>query len=571
MKIAILSGGSGNDALVRGIKKFSIDSDITVITNAYDSGKSTGICRHLYDKLGVSDIRKNHYRMYESMANVVRPEFKAFFEGRYDLHRENLFDELISLFEELGFGEYANFVKAAEDFSARVEKSDLTDNDLKSFNLANIVYSYFYSTVGYEEANKYFCNLLRIKDFVKINSDENIYIKAITEKSNIIQTEGDLVAFNSSEKIVDVDFFKDENPISIDEYKNKSVNEYKLNEETVDVLKEADVIIISTGTFWSSIYPTLKYGKLYNVINESKAMKFWIMNNEYDLDSLDVSDKELYARLENLGLEIEKFTILENMSSISQLHTMAGASNVVYQDFENNKGKHNSEKVARTILKMIYKLNDSYNYYGFDFDDTLKARDNSNYEVYIENMEMVDKLKDKGIIISGNNYESLGYLAHNLKNTTIWADAFSTKFKGGKALETLKESMIPKEHCDKICEFVTFLGLGDKISIKPSKTVIKIKPVDSKYRPVLTWALNTFFKNIGADVKAYMTGYTTIDILTSNASKKNIATKYDNLYYIGDEIDSGNDRSVVEVAKTAIKVSSITETNCILKLITEGL
>ena len=43
MNIVILSGGSGNDSLIKGLKEMYPESDIKVIINAYDSGKSTGI------------------------------------------------------------------------------------------------------------------------------------------------------------------------------------------------------------------------------------------------------------------------------------------------------------------------------------------------------------------------------------------------------------------------------------------------------------------------------------------------------------------------------------------------
>ncbi len=68
MKVVIISGGSGNDTLIKGLTKYiSSGLDIKVIVNAYDNGKSTGICRAITNTLGVSDIRKNHSRMYESI------------------------------------------------------------------------------------------------------------------------------------------------------------------------------------------------------------------------------------------------------------------------------------------------------------------------------------------------------------------------------------------------------------------------------------------------------------------------------------------------------------------------
>jgi len=42
LKITVLSGGSGNDAILKGIKYYYPECDLKVITNAYDNGKSTG-------------------------------------------------------------------------------------------------------------------------------------------------------------------------------------------------------------------------------------------------------------------------------------------------------------------------------------------------------------------------------------------------------------------------------------------------------------------------------------------------------------------------------------------------
>ena len=44
MKTVILSGGSGNDSLIRGLKYYYPSMNCKVIVNAYDNGKSTGVC-----------------------------------------------------------------------------------------------------------------------------------------------------------------------------------------------------------------------------------------------------------------------------------------------------------------------------------------------------------------------------------------------------------------------------------------------------------------------------------------------------------------------------------------------
>ena len=47
MKITVLSGGSGNTAIINGILDMYPSCDLKVIVNAFDDGKSTGICRKI--------------------------------------------------------------------------------------------------------------------------------------------------------------------------------------------------------------------------------------------------------------------------------------------------------------------------------------------------------------------------------------------------------------------------------------------------------------------------------------------------------------------------------------------
>ena len=87
MKITILSGGSGNDSLIKGLKSIYKNVDVKVVVNAYDNGLSTGVCRSITNTLGVSDIRKNHIRMYKAMNpdDQLDTRLIEFYENRYDL------------------------------------------------------------------------------------------------------------------------------------------------------------------------------------------------------------------------------------------------------------------------------------------------------------------------------------------------------------------------------------------------------------------------------------------------------------------------------------------------------
>ena len=69
MNIVIFSGGTGSIALQNGLKQLVPNCKITNIINAYDDGKSTGICRKIMKVLGPSDIRKIHETQYKNAHN----------------------------------------------------------------------------------------------------------------------------------------------------------------------------------------------------------------------------------------------------------------------------------------------------------------------------------------------------------------------------------------------------------------------------------------------------------------------------------------------------------------------
>ena len=240
MNIVILSGGSGNDSLIKGLKEMYPESDIKVIINAYDSGKSTGICRKVTDTLGVSDIRKNHIRMYQALNQNPDKRIIEFYNNRYNFTKGNEIEEISKLLYNWNLN---GLIKVVERFFNNPLARAFIYND---FNVSNIIYAQMFKDNGYEKTNKFFCDLLGLDDFVILNSFDNVYINAITESGNNILDEGDIVEYkNSNDKIKSIAYIGCKN---------------RLNPKAIESINDADFIIISTGTFWSSIYPTLDYG-----------------------------------------------------------------------------------------------------------------------------------------------------------------------------------------------------------------------------------------------------------------------------------------------------------------------
>lgn len=593
LNIVVISGGSGNDSLIKGIKEIYKDSNVKVIVNAYDNGKSTGICRNVTDTLGVSDIRKNHIRMYKALTQTPDERLVEFYTSRYNLGEVD--DAIIEARNHLKKWGLESLYKYVKSFFAQENATRFKYND---FNIANIVYAEMYREYGYEYTNKFFCDLLGIDNFVVLNSHKNIYIEAETEQGNILNDEGLIVEHcNKQDKIVKLHYFENDKEYGYSEQWLYQSQDW-LNPEAISLVENADLIVISTGTFWSSIYPTLEYGDFYKIINNSRAKKIWAINNTEDKDAYGVSSNDFIDIVEKLGLDLTKFVILENKDSIKSLHMKNDKYDVRYASMENNDGKHNGHKFAKEILKIYFGIDKcrSYDTILFDFDDTIWSRlseFSDELKVSYENIELLNKVKAKRNasvqIVSGNSYSSIQLklyraLGTNLDNfnVKIWADANAILYSNNKKIDKINELMINNED---VIRIITILNVryglsttqGDvRVHVNDDDvTYIKIKPLQHLERELLVDVLNNqIFKELNIDyLEARKTGYTTIDIVTKTNTKvavfNHLNLENKKVLYIGDEFDNGNDSEIAKVCTHAISTSGAKETNILIKLLLE--
>lgn len=340
-KVVVLSGGSGNTALLEGLYK-NKDYNVNIIVNAEDHGKSTGICSEVTNTMGVSDIRKNHYKVfknspkYKDIDKDYADAIHDLFEGRHDIDPSNV-EDLIAIREKLkavGFGWAFDYVDAF------FERREVHNYEFKNFNIMNIVYSQMYTEYGYEETHKKICSCLGIEDSVVLNSFDRIKLIAQTESGHLLEDEGDIVEWcNPNDKI--------KNTYHIGHH-------FGLNERAINLIKDADVIIISSGTFWSSIYPTLQYLDFYEYVNESTANKIWIMNTEEDKDAYGVTSQDFILKMVELGLDLSEFTILENINAVDSLKMPCVLNeDIIETELGNNNGKHDPKLLARAIDYII--------------------------------------------------------------------------------------------------------------------------------------------------------------------------------------------------------------------------
>lgn len=578
MNITILSGGSGNDSLIKGLNTLYPSANIKVIVNAYDNGKSTGICRKVTNTLGVSDIRKNHSRMYKAIyGDRADKRLLEFYNNRYDFTKGNEVNEINDLIDKWQLDTFTwrniyipqlNFKNIVKNFFKNPTSNDF---EYKDFAVSNIVYSQLYKEYGYELTNKFFCSMLGLDDFVVLNSFDNVYIKAQTELDHIIEDEGETVFWNNpNDKIVKTIY--------------QVESHFGLNPKAIELVDQADLLVISTGTFWSSIQPTIEYLDFYKYVNESKAKKVWVMNNEEDGDSWGVNNLQFIKFMEESGLDLSDFKILVNSDANENLRLKDTDHNFVEKSMGNINGKHDSIKYAKALLSIYYDIDKAskYDKILFDFDDTIWVR-NANYingntiDNSIYNIKTINDKLNNAVIISGNTYDSIRLKLYQVFgsdlsefNVDIWADANSTLYRHDKVVDCIESLKIGTNDIKDLISELAFKYDLQVETVGNLSVNYKIKPLSKLERKLLADIINIRF---GDSLKAVIAGTTTVDILSKNNNKSVVYNYcgYENLntLYIGDELDTGNDSSIAKLCTKAIQVNSIEETKVLINLLME--
>lgn len=563
MKVTIISGGSGNDALMSGLLKLYPIIDISVITNAYDDGKSTGVCRNITNTLGVSDIRKNHFRMYWLKSKNKDNRLKEFYTSRYDLPKGDERQFVAKKLIDLGLNHLVQWSNRFFDLCDKDSKYDFSD-----FNIANIVYSAMYSSMGYENTNAFFCKMLNIDDFVILNSYDNMRLWALTANNLPLCSEGEIVDYKNTDPIKAVYYNGDDN--------------YTLNQKAIDAVNDADMIIISAGTFWSSIFPTLQYHDFYKIINDSKARKIWVINNEYDKDAVGVTSNDFIDSMSELGLKLNDWTIITNNDAHENLRLTHSVYKTVSGNLGNINGKHSPELLAQFVLRQYYNLDDNYDSILVDFDDTIWSRlalsNEQHLAVSLANIVSINR--PKFVIVSGNNYPCIyDKIRRAIGDTTrfharIWCDASTNEYKNDVVIDSIESSLIDEDRAHNICSYIkSTFGINCTLNHEEKISCIKIKPLGSLERDILVVVINKYVLPALGEKKliAIKTGKTTIDIIAKDNDKARILTKLGldekKTLFIGDECVLGNDKAISSRTTHFINVENIFETNLILKLL----
>lgn len=204
--------------------------DITAIVSVCDDGKSTGILRKEFNIPAVGDLR----RVIVSLSET-----------------EPLIEELFNY-----------------RFSTSSDLNNHTVGNLLLTALANITGNI---SDGVESLSK----VLNLKGQVLPLTEDNVILMGKMEDGSIVEGEHNITLDNR--KIEDV-FYKEE-PV--------------VTPKAIEAIKEADLIILSMGSIFTSIIPNLICKEMIDAIDESKAKIMYVCNmttQPGETDGFKVSD-----------------------------------------------------------------------------------------------------------------------------------------------------------------------------------------------------------------------------------------------------------------------------------------
>lgn len=253
-KVVVLGGGTGISYLLRGLKDFPVA--ITAIITVSDNGSSTGKLRKEFNIPAVGDIRK----VITSLSGIDDP-IKKMMSYRFS-----------------------------------------TSSDLNGHAVGNLILTSMLEITGsLKESINCLSKLLDVKHKVlPISEDSNLILMGVEEDGTIVEGEEQITkAHRKFERIC---------------YKE----EPKVLPEVVDAIKDADLIIFSMGSLFTSILPNIICKQVKEAINDSKAPLMYLCNavtQPGETDNFTVSD---HVKMLNSYLDRDIDVVIASNTKISK-------------------------------------------------------------------------------------------------------------------------------------------------------------------------------------------------------------------------------------------------------------
>ena len=229
--------------------------DITSVVTVSDNGRSTGVLRKEFAVPGMGDIRK-----VLSNLSPLPDEVKNIMEYRLS-----------------------------------------TYSDLNNHSMGNLVLTaYMKETGSLEKGIEYYSKLLRVKQTVLPLSEDNLVLMGETTDGETIEGEAELTDSGKTFKRI---FYKEEPHVL---------------PRVLDAINEADLVIISIGSLYTSILPHLICKDVVKAIQDTPAKVMYLCNamtQPGETDGFGVSDHvktlEKYLGEDAIDVVIASNTVIE--------------------------------------------------------------------------------------------------------------------------------------------------------------------------------------------------------------------------------------------------------------------
>lgn len=282
IKKIVLLGGGTGASTILKGLKY-FPVDITAVITVSDNGRSTGRLRKEFSTPAVGDIRH-----VLSNLSTLPDEVRNIMEYRMS-----------------------------------------TYSDLNGHALGNLILTSLYQKTGSLKTSiEYLSKLLQVKHTVLPLSEDCLTLMGETEDGEIIEGEEEITLANKPYKKI---FYKKEPTVL---------------PEVFDAIKDADLIILSMGSLYTSLMPHLICKDVVNAINNSKARVMYVCNamtQPGETDGFGVSDHvnaiEKYLGKDSINAVIVSNTVLPK--KILEKYAREEEKDFVKIDYENiKKGKY---------------------------------------------------------------------------------------------------------------------------------------------------------------------------------------------------------------------------------------
>lgn len=241
-KIVVFGGGTGISYLLKGLKHFPVD--ITAVITVSDNGRSTGRLREEFHTPAVGDIRK----VITSLSGIDEP-IKKMMEYRFK-----------------------------------------TSSDLDGHSVGNLILTAMLDLNGsLKDSIAYLSKLLDVKHRVlPISEDSRLTLMARDFEGNVIEGEHQIT---SAHKQFERIYYKEEP---------------KVVPEVIEAIKDADLIIFSMGSLYTSVLPNIICKEVQEALRDAKAPTMYLCNvvtQPGETDKFTVGD---HVELLNRYLETKK-------------------------------------------------------------------------------------------------------------------------------------------------------------------------------------------------------------------------------------------------------------------------